>query len=85
MVSGNTESLSYVGNDGTCDHSWLTMLLGKRPLIVLVSLANNRSHTVRDVCLICVFSSGSICVCSSAICYVSSLQNHCISTLIILN
>ncbi len=27
-VSGNTEYLNYAGNDGTCDHSWLTMLLG---------------------------------------------------------
>ncbi len=31
MVSGNTESLTYAGNDGTCDHSWLTMLLGNAP------------------------------------------------------
>ncbi len=23
MVSGSTESLNYVVNDGTCDHSWL--------------------------------------------------------------
>jgi len=28
MVSGNTKSLNYVSNDGTCDVSWLTMLLG---------------------------------------------------------
>ncbi len=31
MVSGNTESLNYVGNDGTCDHSWLMMHLGNVP------------------------------------------------------
>ncbi len=35
MVSGNTESLNYAGNDGTCDHSWLTILLGNAPQIVL--------------------------------------------------
>ncbi len=28
MVSGNTKSLNYAGNDGTCDYSWLAMLLG---------------------------------------------------------
>ncbi len=28
MVSGTTESLNCAGNGGTCDHSWLTMLLG---------------------------------------------------------
>ncbi len=33
MVLGNTESLNYVSNDGTCEHSWPTMLLGKTPLI----------------------------------------------------
>ncbi len=32
LVSGNTESLNYAGNDETCDHSWLTMLLGTAPL-----------------------------------------------------
>ncbi len=31
MVSGNTVSLNYAGNDGTCDHSWLTMLFGNAP------------------------------------------------------
>ncbi len=33
MFSGNTESLNYAGNDGTCDHSWLTMLLGNAPQV----------------------------------------------------
>ncbi len=28
---GNTESLNYASNDGTCDHSWLMMLLGNAP------------------------------------------------------
>ncbi len=28
MISGN-----YVGNDGTCDHSWLTILLGNAPWV----------------------------------------------------
>lgn len=32
MVRGNTESLNYVGNDGTCDLSWQTMILGNTPL-----------------------------------------------------
>ncbi len=32
MVSGNTESLNYAGNDGTCNHSWLTKLLGNVPM-----------------------------------------------------
>ncbi len=41
MVSGNTESLNYVGNDGTCDHSWLMMLLGNA---TLVSAALSRTH-----------------------------------------
>ncbi len=31
MVSGTTESLNCAGNGGTCDHSWLTMLLGNAP------------------------------------------------------
>ncbi len=31
MVLGNTESLNYVCNDGICDQSWLTMLLGNVP------------------------------------------------------
>ncbi len=31
MVSGNTELLNSVCNDGNCDQSWLTMLLGKVP------------------------------------------------------
>ena len=33
MVSGNTDSLNYADNDGTCDHSWLTMLSGNAPLV----------------------------------------------------
>ncbi len=31
VVSGNTESLNYAGNDGTREHSRLTMLLGNAP------------------------------------------------------
>ncbi len=33
MGSGNTESLNYAGNDGTCDHSRLMMLLGNAPQV----------------------------------------------------
>ncbi len=33
MFPGSTESLNYAGNDGTCDHSWLTMRLGNAPLV----------------------------------------------------
>lgn len=32
MVSGNAESLNYVGNNGNCDQSWLIMLLGNASL-----------------------------------------------------
>jgi len=28
MVSANTHSLNYAENNGTCNHRWLTMLLG---------------------------------------------------------
>jgi len=32
MILGNTDSLNYAKNDGTCDHSWLILLLGNTPL-----------------------------------------------------
>lgn len=47
-VSGNTELLNncYVGNDGTCDHIWLTMLSGSAPL---VSFMFSQSHLIRFI------------------------------------
>ncbi len=45
MVSGNTESFNYSGNDGTCDHSWLTMLLGNAPLVARCFLHEAERNT----------------------------------------